>query len=302
MPGKAGAEGERYICPQCFTAHYLNDVLFAAQRPSGFCDRRQAAYRYALGPYAAFEQWCASGETAALLNWRALPQSRRQWTNGAITAVRDLDGSWVTRRVCPCCHTPLSPPCPVVIGWAEDGMNIRGAFDLLYCAAELAPASWSMRREDQLPLRYDYLVGPAGRAVLGVPPAKLEHVGGDYGRELRRRCCNSAAGVVVRLRMRMDENGNLDDIEASHTLDTLLEACGHSGVELKMAAVFLLEGLANQPDSVKRFQMECPQLARRIQYDFESSFFAAGLFDHSQLAVQAVKWLSDQTGHLNAEK
>lgn len=301
MPGNAGAEGERYICSQCFTPHYLNDVLFAAHRPSGPCDRRQAVHRYSIGPSAAFVQWCEAGETEALLNWRALPQSRRQWKDGAITAVQDLDGSWITKRVCPCCHTPLSPPCPVVIGWEGSEMCSGTAVDFLHFAAEAAPDTWKVHREDQLPLRYDHLVDPAGTAVLRVP-VNLERAKGDHGRALRSRCCNSAAGVVIRFHLRTDENGDLDDIEASHTLDTLLNACSYFGTELKMPAVFLLEGLADRPDSVERFQAECPQLARRMRYDFESSYFAAGLRDHPQAAVQAVNWLSDQIVRLNAGK
>lgn len=299
MGGKAGAEGARYICPQCFTVHYQNDVLFAARRPSGRCDIRQAARRYVLQPHAAFAQWCEAGETAALLNWRRLPQSRRRWEEGAITAVRDLDGSWVTQRVCPCCHTPLSPPCPVVFGWGRGGMDGRIASDLLRCAAETAPAFWTMRSEEGLLLRYDYLVDYAGAAVLGVPAA-MERAQSGYWRNFRRRCCSCAAGAVVRLKLRVDADGALDDAEAIQTLYDLLDTCGHSGVELKMSAVFLLEGLEDQPNAVERFQQECVPLARHIEYDFENSCFAVGAQDCPQTAVQAAEWLSEHMGRLRA--
>lgn len=301
MPDKARAEGARYICPQCFTAHYLNDVLFAARRPSGSCDMRQAAHRYAIGPPAAFARWCKAGEAAALLNWRALPQPRRQWENGEITAVRDLDGSWVTQRVCPCCHMPLSSPCPVIIGWGETGLDNSIASDFLYFAAEAAAGPWKACHDDSLPLRYDYLLNSSGTAVLGIPVA-LERVKDSSGRDYRRRCCESAMGAVVRLKLRVNEGGSLDDIEAFRTLEAMLEACGYSGIELKMLVVFLLEGLSDQPDAVDLFKRECSQLARLIQYDFESCYFIVEPYEHPQAAVQAVEWLSGHISRLNAEE
>lgn len=300
MPGKAGAEGTRYVCPQCFTVHYQNDVLFASRRLSGFCDRRQAAYRRALEPASAFTRWCREGKTAALLNWRALPQSRRRWEGGVITAVRDLDGGWADQRLCPCCHMPLSAPCPVVVGWDRTGMDSEAASDLLYFAAEMAPDRWKVRCDGSLPLRYDYLVNSSGAVVLRVP-VKPERVEGGYGAGYRRRCCGSASGAVVRLRLRVNEDGGLEDIEAVRTLDAMLEAFGYSGIELKMSAVFLLEGLEDRPDGVELFQRECPQLVRLIQYDFEDSCFAAAGHNWGpEAAVQAVEWLSGHVKCLNA--
>lgn len=294
------AAAARYTCPQCFTVHYSNDVLFAARRSAGRCDVRQAVRRYALCSADAFAQWCETGETMALLNWRALPQDRRQWNNGVITAVRDLDGSWVTQRVCPCCHTPLPAFCPVVFGWREGGMSGEAASSLLYAAAQAAPSRWNIRREGTLPLSYDYLVNPSGESVLGVPVA-LECAKGSYGRNCRRRYCCAAAGAVVRLNVSRSADGELDDTKAIHTVDTLLESCGYSGAALEMSAVFLLEGL-DQPDAVEVFQRECVPLVRRIQYDFENTYFAVGLLERSQTAVQAVEWLSGHISRMHMEE
>lgn len=301
MPGKAGAKGTRYVCPQCFMAHYLNDVLFMARWPSSTCDVRQAAHRYAVEPDAAFAQWCEKGRTPALLNWRALPQSRRQWRDGAIVAVRDIDGSWVDVRVCPCCHTPLPPPCPVVVGWDREGMDGETASGLLRFAAETADGPWKVRRDDSRPLAYDYLVNPSGAVLLGVPVA-LERTKGRNGKDYRRRCCESASGAVVRLKVQVDEDGEWDDYEALCTLEALLEACAYADARLNMSVLFLLEGPEDREDVAELFPQKCPQLARLIQYDFKNSYFAVGVCDRPQVAVQAVKWLSGHISRLNTEE
>lgn len=293
----AGAEEARYTCSQCFTVHYQNDVLFRAKRGSGLCDTRQAARRYALCTHSVFTEWCEAGEAAALLNWRALPQSRRRWSGGAITAVRDMDGSWVTQRVCPCCHISLPPPCPVVFGWKGEGMDGRIASDLLYLASETALSSWRLRRENGLPLWYDYLTDPVG-AAMGVPVA-LESAKEKIGSDCIRRCCTAAAGAVVYLELRMDEDGRLDDGAAFLTLHSLLDICGHSGMELKLPTVFLLDGLEGGEDTMERLQRECSQLIWCVQYNFENYYFAVGAHDHPQVAVQAVEWLSGHISRLN---
>ncbi len=302
MYGKARTEGARYICPQCFTAHYRNDVLFGTQRLTDSCDRRQAAFRYALGPSTAFARWCGGGKTSVLLNWRTLPQSRRQWENGAIMAVRDLDGRWVTQRICPCCHMPLSSPYPVVIGWKSSGMHSKTASSLLSFVAETAPDCWKTRQDRTLPLWYDYLENASKEVVFGVP-VRPERVGGSYGASYRRRCCESASGAVVRRGLRMEESGSLDNTEAVRALDTMLEAFDYSGVKLKVSVVFLLEleGVEDQPDAVELFRRECPQLVRLIQYNFADSYFAANPCGRDpQAAAWAVKWLSSRVSRLNA--
>lgn len=129
----------------------------------------------------------------------------------------------------------------------------------------------------------------------------MERVKDSSGRDYRRRCCESATGAVVRLKLRVNEGGSLDDIEAFRTLEAMLEACGYSGIELKMLAVFLLEGLSDQPDAVDLFKRECSQLARLIQYDFESCYFIVEPYEHPQAAIQAVEWLSGHISRLNAE-
>jgi len=298
---RAGAETNRYTCPQCFTDHYQNDVLFAGRQTPGMCDMRQAAHRYALSSDIAFEQWCRAGVSEILLNWRTLPQDRRRWNGGAIEAVRDVDGNWLSQRVCPCCHMPLSSFCPVVFGWDENGISGKAVSDLLYFAAESAPSRWRIRRESGLPLNYDCLLDTTGEMVLKTPAA-LENARGSHGENIRRRCCGSASGVVVRLQIRQESDDRLDDTRAFRTLYNLLDSCGYSGGEQKMAAVVLLEGLEGRPDAVEVFKRECTQLARHIQYDFADCCFAAGIWEHPQAAVQAVEWLSGHVARPNAEE
>lgn len=302
MAGNMKAEQARYTCPQCFTVHYRNDVLFAARRPGGPCDVRQAAHRRALSSADAFAQWCEAGETEIYLNWRTLPESRRRWKAGVITAVRDLDGRWLDRRVCPCCHMPLTAPFPVVFGWRGNGMSRETAFDLLNLAVRKDPAHFSISQAaDTLPLKYDYLLNTSREKVLGVP-AMPEHAGdSSYGISCLRRCCASAAGVIARLDIRLDADGVPDDTEAFQTLYALLKACGGSGIGLKTAAVFLLEGL-NRPDAMEIFRGGCTQLFRHIQYDFQNSCFVPEPCTHPQEAVQAVKWLSGRVGRSGAEE
>ena len=181
-------------------------------------------------------------------------------------------------------------------------MDSETASDLLYFAAELAPNCWKARRDNSLPLSYDSLVNTAGEVVFGVP-VKPERVNGGYGINYRRRCCESATGAVVRLRLQMEEDGGLDDLEAVSTLDALLEVCGYSGTDLKVSVVFLLEGLENQPDAVELFRRECPQLIRLIQYDFAGSYFVANPYGCDRHgAVRAVEWLSGRIDCLNTGK
>lgn len=177
-------------------------------------------------------------------------------------------------------------------------MDGRTASDLMHFASEAAPSSWKMRRENSFPLQYDYLTDSAGTVVLGVPVA-LERAREGIGSGCARRCCSSAAGAVVHLELQVDADGRLDDGEAFCTMHSLLDACGHSEMELKMPTVFLLDELEGQQDTVERLHRECPQLVWCVQYNFENSHFAVGAWDHPQTAVRAVEWLIGHVSRLN---
>lgn len=299
--GKADARQTRYVCPQCFTSHFRNDVLFVSGSPSGREDGRQAVRRRALSQDSAFLPGRRETESALLLNWRAMPETRRRWSDGVITAVRDLDGTWQTQRVCPCCHVPLpEKPCPVVFGWGEKGVESELARDLLRLAAETAPDRWRLRREEQPQLvQYHLLTDPAGEPLLGVPGLPAWEKEG-LASNLVRRCCGAAAGAVVRLRAEMDADGEIDSQAALEALCGLQDICGYSGFELKLSVVFLVEGLG-RPDAAELFQQKCANLAREIDYSFENSCFVAGVEEAPQGAVRAVDWLSGHLSRLRAE-
>ena len=228
-----------------------------------------------------------------------MPEPRRRWTDGAITAVQDLDGTWLTRRVCPCCHVPLPEKAfPVVFGWREDGPDSELASGLLRLAARAAPGRWQLRQE-KLAVRYYLLTDPAGDPVLGVPALPAWEKKG-LAPDLIRRCCGSAAGAVVRLRLGTDGDGGVDTRAALEALCGLLDVCGCSGSEHKLAVLFLVEGL-DRPDAAGYFQRECANLAREMEYSFADSCFAAGVEEDPQAAVRAVDWLSGHAGRLCAE-
>lgn len=284
----------RYLCPQCFTSHFWNDVLFASRRSAGRCDPRQAARRRALWEEEDFLRWCREGRNPVLLNWRTLPEERRQWRDGAIMAVRDMDGSWLDQRVCPCCHSLLPPrPFPVVVGWQEDGYNSALAGELLQAAARGDPGRWMLRREADT-VHYSRLVTPDGGTALGVPLLPAGEQKG-YVANCVARCCAAAEGAVLRLRVGPDGEGGLDGQAALEALWGLQEACGCAPPQRRLFAVCLLEGV-EQPGGVERFRQQCSSVAREIEYSFENCYFIAGGAENPQAAVQAAAWLS---GHVN---
>lgn len=279
----------RYLCPQCFTEHYQNDVFFAASRPSLRRDARRDFRRACLRGGAD-----GAGEGPVLLDWRSLPEARRHWEGGAVTAVQDIDGSWTGRRVCPCCHQPLPPPCPVVFGWRGETMDGGAASELFEAAAQAAPERWGFQRpQEGLALGYGYLTAPNGARALCVPDG-LERAAGAFGQNCRRRCCTLAAGAVVRLALGRRANGALDDLSAFQTLDALLKDCGYTGIALKPPVVFWLEGLEEEPDPLGVFAREGGQLERRVAYSFGSRLIAAAGADAGREALRAAQWLAEQ--------
>jgi len=110
MYGKARTEGARYICPQCFTAHYRNDVLFGTQRLTDSCDRRQAAFRYALGPRTAFARWCGGGKNqrpVELADAAPVPPPMGEWCDYGGTGPGRPLGNPADMSMLP--HAPFFP-------------------------------------------------------------------------------------------------------------------------------------------------------------------------------------------------
>lgn len=298
--GGVQVKQRRYLCPQCFTSHFWNDVLFASRRDSDRYDLRQAARRRELCTPERFQQWCRKGKSPVLLNWRALPEERRQWKEGAIAAVRDMDGTWLDQRVCPCCHTPLPRrPFPVVVGWQEDGYSSALADALLRTAVLGEPRRWRLHQEEDAPVRYSSLVTQDGAIALGAPLLPEGETKG-YAANCVARCCAAAEGAVLRLRMEPDGQGGLDGQAALTALWGLQEACGCASPQRKLAVVCLLEGV-EQPDGVERFRQKCTSLAREIEYSFESSYFAAGTPEDPRAVVKAVIWLCEHISGLDGE-
>lgn len=293
----AGADNasERYVCHQCFTTHYRNDVLFAAGRTDFRCDVRQAAFRYCVDPKDEFLRWCEEGRTEVLLDWRTLPERRRRWKNGGIEAVQDIDGSWTVRRVCPSCHQPLADPCPVALGWQGDGMRESAALELFYAAQRYDAGRWRCEpQSDGLSLRYYYLTEVGGRRVLGIPDG-LEQAKGTYGQDCRRHFLACADCAVVRLELAVRKDGSLDDTKASPALEAMLKSCGFTGIALKMPVVVWLDGL-DRESPLEYFAQNGGQLEGRITYGFDRLRLTAGLENDPRQAYQALMWLVNETG------
>lgn len=243
-----------------------------------------------------------------------MPPRLRREENGVVMAVKDSGEGWVSQRVCPCCHNPLPPPCPVIFGWQGTRLCGDTAVELLQLAAEGMPAQGNGLELDKLlPLPYYYWLGKGCR--LGVP-AGLETANGTYGRNCRHRCCSSAHGAVVRLALAWDEQRGWDDGEAFLTIESFLKACGYAGQALKLPTVIILEGIKKtekiegiertkgieKKTSIEFFRQNGGQLERRIAYTLENVYFAAGWPVAAIEAVNAVTWLNGQISRLQREE
>ncbi len=285
--GLARPENKIYLCPQCFTRHYINDVFFVSKRTTGICDMRNAAHRYTFSKREEFLGWCSAGKSSLLLDWRSLPQARRRWNGGIIEAVKDTDGRWIEEKACPCCHVPLPQECPVVFGWSDRGLDCPEARKMLM---EAAPGNWKgLMYDGSQPLSYDIIEDAEGRQMFSVP-AGIEEAEGSWGEGCRSRLCINADGAVVILRFSRDSLGGIDGSVAERSLSELLDYCGYSGSRLGFPVVVLLEGIEAE-DPVKAFRTRAGTARQCLEQCFERTYISPGCGSGSRLLSEALGWL-----------
>lgn len=276
----------KYLCPQCFTIHYRNDVLFATGHYTSHCDTRQAALRYAFQTSDAFEKWCAVGVSEQMVSWTDRPEEDRKFRNGVIEAMRDANGNLLKKKVCPYCHSSVLLNTRVLFGWNNEAIDNSLPTQLLRCSG-LEENEQSGQNESEA-LEYYRVKLNGTPLVLGVPQ-RLESATDNYARACQQRCCTNAHGAVVLLEVTRTGN-ELDTSSAENTFENFLQVCGYSGKPLEMPTIFLLQGA-----SAVELSNEAHQFTRQIDLSVKSQcIFARDILYNSQMAMQAVTWMAQQ--------
>lgn len=285
---------QKYRCTQCFTTHYVNDVLFATDRFVRLCDMRQATHRAVFEPNDDFEQWCKTGKSQVMSTWRTRPKKDLQVENGVVQAMREPDGDWMKQKVCPNCHCLLSQDFLLLFGWQDGKMDNDLVKKIMLLAGADPTGKWNSPTEDATrPLHYTRCERRDGMVGIGVPE-NLQDAEGAYGSACRDHCCQSADGAIVQLRFALTENGELDEQEAEKTLDALLRKCHYSGEALPMPVTFLLDCPEAEHASVEFFQEKEKALLRRIKYSFEKKYLEAGAQLTPEKAGKILDWFAQQ--------
>lgn len=291
---KAGAippEQQSRLCPQCFTRHFVNDVLFISKRTTKRCDMRNAIHRYTFGRDQEFLNWCTNGRSSVLVDWRAVPETRRRWNGGIIQAVQDIDGTWLDEKACPCCHVPFLLECPVIFGWNDKGLDCAEARRML---AEATPRNWrGLMYDGTQPLPYDKLEDAEGRQILGVP-AGIEKGNGSWGTGCRSRMCMNADGVVILLRFAENRLGGITSLEAERSLLDLLDHCGYTGNPLELPVVVLLEGIEAE-NPMQTLESQAPPIRNCLKQCFGRTYILSENKRNEQQWTAALRWLVEET-------
>lgn len=281
------------LCPQCFSTHYYNDVLFTADNwTTGRCDVRQAIHR-ATFDRDGYDAWCAAGHSQAVRTWRGAAPEDLRMLGDAVLGVRDPGGTWLNRRVCPVCHSILPVSLPVLFGWNAKGMDneiVRQVF-----AQADKDGTWhAAQRENPGVLPYEWVQRQRELCYLSVPVG-LEKASTRYGKECKSNCCLHAPGVLLELRMNPGEDDRLDVGPAERAVASLLEQCQYSSTALKKAVVCLVRAPEEEKDPVGRLERQDKQLLLRMQYSFTDVLVAAYPLEPHR-CTEILDWLVKKCG------
>lgn len=287
---RTGRETHRYCCPQCFTTHYYNDVLFT--RNDWFttrCDLRQAIHCATFDPQG-FPAWQKVGKSRVVRTWHGTAEKDMRILDGAVLTMRDPGGALLNLKVCPVCHSLLGQGWPILFGWDAGGMNNEIVRRLFRTAAADHAGGWhAAEQENANPLKYEYVQKKTDIAYLSVP-VELEKADTKYGRTCISNCCLNAPGIVTELRLKLLPDGRVDETEAEQALSSLLENCQYSTTALNKAAVFLVVCPGTDKDPVKLLEEIDKQLLLRIRYSFTDTMVEA-FTEKPQQATELLDWL-----------
>lgn len=290
--------GGRYLCQQCFSLRYRNDVLFTKQSwVTSLCDIRQAVHRAAFDP-DRFDAWCRAGKSRVVMTWHGRPLDSLRVCNGVVQAMQDAGGEWLDQKVCPICHSLLMEEFPIVFGWSSQGLDSAPVREMFRQACEGDESTWSLLDEETTEaVRYEYIQKKDGSLRMGVP-AGLDQGDTNHAQLCRDNCCLNVEGVIVRLVLKPAPDGEIDDLEAEQTLNALLQRCQYSGTAMKKCAVFVISAPDMEEEPAQYLERRAEQLFRSIQYSFARVRFAAS-GQTPQQASEILSWLAQNIQDMN---
>lgn len=284
----AGGAERRELCPQCFSMHYYNDVLFTEDAwTTRRCDVRQALH-HATFDRDGYDAWCAAGRSQAVRTWRGAAPEDLRMLGDAVLAVRDPGGAWLNRRVCPVCHSILPPLLPVLFGWNAKGMN-NEIVRQIFAQADKEETWHAASLENPGVLPYEWVQRQQELSYLSVPVG-LEKASTRYGMQCKSNCCLNAPGVIVELRLNTGDKDRLNEAPAEKAIASLLEQCQYSGAALKKAVVCLVRAPEGEEDPIGRLEKQDKQLLLRVQYSFTNVMVAAYPLESGR-CTEILDWL-----------
>lgn len=288
--GWEGGAERRYLCPQCFSTHYYNDVLFTEDGwVTPHCDIRQAVHRSTFDP-EGFADWCAAGRSPVVRTWRGCAPQDLRTLGDTVLGMRDPGGTWLSRRVCPVCHSVLPQAFPILFGWDAGGMNNGIVQKLFALAAGAEGGVWhAAQQENPGVLAYEFVQRNQDIAYLSVPLG-LENAHTHYGQSCINNCCLNAQGVVVELPLDAGTDGRVDESRAEKAVASLLERCQYGSTALKKAVVCIVTGPEGEKDPVGRLEQEDKQLLLRMRYSFTDVQIVGAPLDAKQ-GTDILDWL-----------
>ena len=296
---KQGGENGKYLCSQCFTTHYRNDVLFATNRMTHRYDLRQARLRYALQPREQFEAWCRKGQNLVLADWRYFGSEERTVADGVVTGVRDVNGELLRRRVCPQCHCAILPDMILLAGWNHTGVDTVTVRAMLDSAAQSGGYRCErvLQEDLQQVLEYEICSRTGAGACYGVPVG-LEDAASEETEKYIRAYMNGAHAAVLSLELKNCDEV-LDADEAEEDTDTFLEMLGYVGDPLEKPVVVILNGIPAGYNPQQLLEQQARPLLNRLQLSLKNLRFLVGADDPAANARQALEWIAAQRARLD---
>ncbi len=295
----SAGENGKYLCSQCFTTHYSNDVLFATPRMTKRYDLRQARLRYALQTPEAFEDWCGKGEALILADWRGAGAQERILTDGVVVGMRNVNGEELRHRVCPQCHCVILPEMILMGGWSAAGVDTAAARAMLHSvgAAPGYRCDTVMATELQQVLPYEVCSRSGTTVHYGVPTG-LEDAVSEEAQRYHQAYISSCHAAVLTLDLAEYEGAtpdqNLDFGAAEDVTDAFLAAAGYVGDPLEKPVVVVLNGLQAGVNPQRSLEQRARPLLNHLQLCLKNVRFLVGADDPDSNARQALEWIAAQ--------
>lgn len=300
---KQGGENGKYLCSQCFTTHYRNDVLFATNRVSHRYDLRQVRLRYALQPRERFVEWCRKGRNLVLADWRYFGSGERTVADGVVTGVRDVNGELLRRRVCPQCHCAILPDMILLAGWNHTGVDTVTVRAMLDSARRSGGYRCErvMQEDLQQVLEYEICSRTGTDICYGVPVG-LEDAASEETEKYIRAYMSGAHAAVLSLELKPYDGAPdlaLDADEAEEDADAFLDMLGYVGDPLEKPVVVILNGIPAGYNPQQLLEQHARPLLNRLQLSLKNLRFLVGADDPAANARQALEWIAAQRARLD---